>query len=109
MTLNQTFASVLFDVDATLIDSNGAHAAAWAGALREHGVRVDDAQVRPLIGMGGDKLLPAIANLDDTSPEGRAIARRKKELFAELLPRLQPTPGARALLEYLRHQRIDVV
>jgi HAD superfamily hydrolase (TIGR01509 family) len=59
--------------------------------------------------MGADKLLPAIANLDDTSPEGRAIARRKKELFDELLPRLRPTPGARALLEYLRSQRIDVV
>jgi HAD superfamily hydrolase (TIGR01509 family) len=109
MILNRTFASVLFDVDGTLIDSNGAHAAAWAGALRGHGVRVDVAQVRPLIGMGADKLLPAIANLDDTSPEGRAIARRKKELFDELLPRLRPTPGARALLEYLRSQRIDVV
>jgi HAD superfamily hydrolase (TIGR01509 family) len=109
MILNRTFASVLFDVDGTLIDSNGAHAAAWAGALRGHGVRVDEAQVRPLIGMGADKLLPAIANLDDTSPEGRAIARRKKELFDELLPRLRPTPGARALLEYLRSQRIDVV
>ena len=109
MTLTRTFASVLFDVDGTLVDSNGAHAAAWVSALREHGVRVDEAQVRPLIGMGGDKLLPAIANLDETSPEGRAIARRKKALFDELLPRLQPTPGARALLEYLRNQRIDVV
>ena len=109
MTLNRTFASVLFDVDGTLVDSNGAHAVAGVGALREHGVRVDELQVRPLIGMGGDKLLPAIANLDDTSPEGRAIARRKKELFDELLPRLQPTPGARALLEHLRNQRIDVV
>ena len=109
MILNRTFASVLFDVDGTLVDSNGAHAVAWAGALREHGVRVDETQVRPLIGMGGDKLLPAIANLDDTSSEGRAIARRKKELFDELLPRLQPTPGARALLEYLRNQRVDLV
>jgi len=109
MTLTRTFASVLFDVDGTLVDSNGAHAAAWASALREHGVPVDEAQVRPLIGMGGDKLLPAIANLDDTSSEGRAIARRKKEIFEELLPRLQATPGARALLEYLRDQRIDIV
>ena len=109
MILNRTFASVLFDVDGTLIDSNGAHAVAWAGALRAHGVPVDEAQVRPLIGMGADKLLPAIANLDDTSPEGRAIARRKKELFDELLRRLRPTPGARALLEYLRSQRVDVV
>jgi len=109
MTLTRTFASVLFDVDGTLIDSNGAHATAWTRALREHGVRVNEARVRPLIGMGGDKLLPAIANLDDTSPDGRAIARRKKELFDELLPRLRPTPGARPLLEFLRDQHVDVV
>ena len=43
--LNQTFASVLFDVDGTLIDSNGAHATAWTRALREHGVRVNEARV----------------------------------------------------------------
>ena len=109
MTLTRTFASVLFDVDGTLVDSNGAHASAWASALREHGVRVDEAQVRPLIGMGGDKLLPAVANLDEASSKGRAIARRKKELFDDLLPRLQPTPGARALLEYLRNEHIDIV
>jgi len=109
MTLNRTFGSVLFDVDGTLIDSNGAHATAWTRALREHGVRVNEARVRPLIGMGADKLLPAIANLDDTSPDGRAIARRKKELFDELLPRLRPTPGARPLLEFLRDQHVDVV
>jgi HAD superfamily hydrolase (TIGR01509 family) len=109
MILNRTFASVLFDVDGTLVDSNGAHTTAWTGALREHGVYVDESRVRPLIGMGGDKLLPAIANLDDTSSEGRAIARRKKELFDHLLPSLAPTAGARALLEYLRDRGIDVI
>jgi len=109
MIVHPPFDSVLFDVDGTLIDSNAAHATAWMRALREHGRRVDITQVRPLIGMGGDKLLPAIADIEEQSPEGRAIARRKKELFEELLPRLRPTPGARALLEYLRHQGTDLV
>ena len=59
--------------------------------------------------MGGDKLLPAVAGIEESSPEGRAIAARKKELFNQQLPWLRPTPGARALLEYLRDQGVDLV
>jgi HAD superfamily hydrolase (TIGR01509 family) len=93
--------TVIFDVDGTLIDSNAAHADTWAQALSEHGVPRDAAQIRPLIGMGSDKLLPTMG-LEEGSPIGHAVARRKKELFAERLPRLQPTNGARALVAFLR-------
>ncbi len=51
----------LFDLDGTLIDSNAAHADTWAQALREHGIACDAADVRPLVGVGGDKLLPQLA------------------------------------------------
>jgi HAD superfamily hydrolase (TIGR01549 family) len=103
------FASVLFDVDGTLIDSNAAHATAWVQALREHGRDVTPAQVRPLIGMGSDKFLPAIANIDAESAEGRRISARKKALFNAVLPELRATHGARTLLEYLLHRGVDVV
>ena len=103
------FEALLFDVDGTLIDSNGAHASAWTQALREHGVGAEDDQVRRLIGMGGDKLLPAVAQVSEDSDVGKAITRRKKAIFATLLPGLQPTPGARVLLEYLRDQRVDLI
>ena len=66
-------------------------------------------RVRPLIGMGGDKLLPAIAGIEEHSPEGRAIGARKKELFTQQLPWLRPTRGARALVEFLRDQGVDMV
>jgi HAD superfamily hydrolase (TIGR01509 family) len=59
--------------------------------------------------MGGDKLLRAIAALEEDSTEGRAIGKRKKALFAERLPRLTPTCGARALLTHLRHIKKTVV
>ena len=104
-----SFETALFDVDGTLIDSNGAHADTWAQALTEYGVEVTAAAVRPLIGMGGDKLLPKIAHIEADSERGRQIARRKQELFAGWLPRLQPTRGARALVQYLGDAGITLV
>jgi HAD superfamily hydrolase (TIGR01509 family) len=103
------FRTVLLDVDGTLIDSNGAHADAWARALREHGFPVGIDQIRALIGMGGDKLLPAAAQIDEDSEPGKAIGKRKKALFAEMLPSLRPTPGARPLIEYLKHHGVGLV
>ena len=94
--------AIVFDVDGTLIDSNRAHAEAWAQALSEHGFGHETDQLRPLIGMGSDKLLPAIARLELDSPQGQAIVARKKTLFDERLPHLRPTRGARVLLTFLR-------
>jgi HAD superfamily hydrolase (TIGR01509 family) len=94
--------TVAFDVDGTLIDSNGAHAEAWAQALTEHGFPHQPAQIRRLVGMGSDKLLPAVARMDVDSDRGKAILARKKALFDERLPHLRPTRGARSLLLFLR-------
>jgi HAD superfamily hydrolase (TIGR01549 family) len=103
------FETAIFDVDGTLIDSNEAHANAWAQALREHGVSTDVARIRPLIGMGGDKLLPLAAGVSEDSSQGQAMARRKKAVFNELLPTLQPTPGARQLVAFLRECHVTLV
>jgi HAD superfamily hydrolase (TIGR01509 family) len=106
---SRRFSTVLFDIDGTLIDSNGAHVESWVRSLKEHGIAADAAQIRPLVGMGGDKLLPRVAGVSDTSAQGRAIAGRKKDIFATLLPGLQPTAGARKLLEWLRDRGTDLV
>src|SRR3954466_6377991 len=91
--------TVLLDIDGTLIDSNDAHAKAWVGALAEHGYVVQFDQVRPLIGMGGDKLLPELTGLDPESGEAERISQSRTKLFREMLPGLSATPGARQLLE----------
>ena len=66
-------------------------------------------RVRPLIGKGGDKLLCEVAGIEEDSPLGKSIRRRKKELFGTRLPHLQPTPGARAMLEFLRERHVTLV
>ena len=53
-------AAVILDVDGTLVDSNDAHAHAWVEAFAEAGITVDYDAVRRCIGMGGDKLMPAV-------------------------------------------------
>lgn len=99
---------VLLDVDGTLIDSNDAHARAWVGALAEHGYVVPFERVRPLVGMGGDKMLPALVGLDPESGEANRITESRSELFRQELPRLRPTAGARDLLELLRSEGLEL-
>jgi HAD superfamily hydrolase (TIGR01549 family) len=100
---------VLLDIDGTLIDSNAAHARAWIGALAAHGYVVTFEQIRPLIGMGGDKLLPILVGLDPKSEEVERIAETRTELFRHALPTLRATRGARDLLELLRGEGFELV
>jgi beta-phosphoglucomutase-like phosphatase (HAD superfamily) len=97
--MSARFKAVLFDVDGTLVDSNNAHAYAWVRAFADQGVQVDPIEVRLSIGMGGDKLMPAVSGIEEDSPVGRQIAARRGEIFAtECLPRLQPFPSADRLI-----------
>src|SRR5688572_30403351 len=99
----------LLDVDGTLIDSNDAHARAWSEALREIGRDVPAAEIRPLIGMGGDKLLPKLG-VDPESSEGKTVAERRGETFlSQYLPRLRPTRGARELITRLHKEGLRLV
>ena len=102
---------VLLDVDGTLVDSNEAHAHAWIKALAEQRIWVVFEEVRKRIGMGGDKLLKAVAGIDKDTPQGKRISQRRSEIFmGQYLPTLFPTPGAHSLLRYLhgRHFKLAV-
>ena len=93
------FKAVLFDIDGTLVDSNDAHAHAWVRAFTETGVRVAFETVRCAIGMGGDKLMPAVAGFQEKSPLGQQVSKRRQEIFkTEYLPHLQPFQDAGALV-----------
>jgi len=96
-------AAVILDVDGTLIDSNDAHARAWGDAFREAGITVDLDDVRRAIGMGGDKLLPAVAGLDEESEPGATISKRRGEIFKQrYLPGIAAFPRVRELAQRLK-------
>lgn len=94
------FDAVILDVDGTLVDSNDAHAQAFAEVLN-----VPFERVRPLIGMGADKLMPELIGRYD-----EALAERKKALFkARYLPQLRPFPRVEELLRTLHDRGLRMV
>jgi HAD superfamily hydrolase (TIGR01509 family) len=96
---------IIFDIDGTLVDSNDAHAYAWQQAMAEYGYDVPFDKVRPLIGMGGDKVLPELLGIQKDSEPGSKIDRRRSQLFKErYLPHLRAFPGAMELLRHLHNQ-----
>ncbi len=102
--------AALLDLDGTLIDSNDEHALAWRDALTEAGFHVEFEAIRPLIGMGGDKLLPQLTSVSAESKAGKALSDRVQEIFLERYwDQVKALPGARALCEYLCDQGIKIV
>ena len=102
--------AVLFDIDGTLVNSNDAHAAAWVQAFADFGVQADPALVRRCIGMGGDKLMPAVSGIEEDSPIGKIIAERRGRIFKQqFLPTLEPFDGARDLVAAIKSRGLTVV
>src|SRR3954471_16691840 len=99
--MKHRYDAVLLDIDGTIVDSNDAHAAAWVAALAEHGRPLPFDRVRPLIGMGGDKLLATALSIDHESPDGKAISASRSAVFKrDHLPTLKPTHGGERFVQW---------
>ena len=100
---------VIFDVDGTLVDSNDAQARSWVDALNDFGYSVPYEKVRPLIGMGGDKVLPETIGVQKDSEKGKQISQRRSEIFKEkYLPNVKAFPDAQKLLDRMREQGLKL-
>ncbi len=96
--------AVLLDVDGTLIDDNLLHVLAWSRAFQRLGLQIDATTILHAIGMGGDRLVPAVlgAGVDEATAE-LARDRHAAEYVAEgLIQHCQVLPGAVQLLSALR-------
>jgi phosphoglycolate phosphatase-like HAD superfamily hydrolase len=101
---------VIFDIDGTLVASNEAHARSWVDTLKEAGYDVPFDVIWPMIGMGGDKVLPSAAGIEVGSEKGKALTKRRWEIFKrDYLPKLEPTRGARSLVSRIRDEGLKTI
>jgi len=101
---------IIFDIDGTLVDSNDAHARSWVDTFAEAGYDVPFEAVRPLIGMGADKLLPKTIDIRHDSEEGKKLSKRRSEIFRKkYLPDLRPLEGSRALVLRIRSEGLKAI
>jgi HAD superfamily hydrolase (TIGR01549 family) len=103
------FDTVVLDIDGTLIDSVYTHVLSWREAFRVHGVEVASWRLHRAIGMGGDRLISAVANDAVEASIGDEVRKRQSELYGELSAHLTPTVGATDLLEALKTRGARVV
>lgn len=99
---------VILDVDGTLVLSNDAHATSWVEAFAAYDLEVPFEKVRPLMGMGGDQLIPKVVpELNSEEGTGKAIAQlRKQLLFNKFIPQITAANGSRELI--LKMQKLGL-
>lgn len=101
--------TAILDIDGTLVDTNYHHALAWHRALHARGHRVQMWKVHRHIGMGGDKIVAALAGEEAEREEGDAIRAAEGEAYGELIGEVEPMEGARELIEDLRGDGATVI
>jgi phosphoglycolate phosphatase-like HAD superfamily hydrolase len=100
--------AAIVDVDGTLVDSNYQHVVAWQRALRAEGVAVPAWRIHRHVGMGGDKLVAAVAGDEVEERCGDAVRDVEAELYMDMIGEVQPLDGARELILRLG-ERFDSV
>ncbi len=94
-------ATVILDVDGTLVDTNYQHAIAWHRALRGSGFAVQLWRIHRHIGMGGDQIVAALIGEEGEREHGDAVREAEGEAYGELVGEVQAMHGASELLREL--------
>ena len=101
--------TVLFDIDGTLLDSNYHHALAWSRAFQRHEIPVAVWDIHRHIGMGGDRLVAAVAGDEAEEQRGDALRQAWEQEFDEIIEQTRLLAGARELLAELGRRGLAVV
>jgi HAD superfamily hydrolase (TIGR01549 family) len=101
--------AVLFDLDGTLVDTNYHHGLAWYGAFRDHGIVLPLWRIHRHVGMGGDKLVAALAGAACEARHGDALRNAHDEHYARLVGEISALDGAHDLLVSLRARGLEIV
>jgi len=101
-------AAVVLDVDGTLLDSSYHHAIAWSRAFEHVGVTVATWRIHRAIGMGGDRLVGAVAGDEVEEQHGDEVRQRWEKEYDALIDETRLLDGAKELLGALRKRGLAV-
>lgn len=101
--------TAVVDIDGTLLDSNYQLSLAWARAFAQLGHDVPLWRIHRHMGMGGDRLVAAVAGDEVEERDGDAVRDRWEKEYDELLGETRLFDGARELLDGLRESGLTVV
>ena len=94
-------AAILFDIDGTLVDSTYHHALAWQRAFARHQVVQPLWRIHRTVGMGGDKLVAAVAGDEVEERVGDSLRTAWREEYVAIKTEVDPLPGAAGLVRAL--------
>lgn len=100
--------AVVLDVDGTLVDSVYQHTFAWSRAFRNAGHPVEAWRVHRHVGMGGDRLVAAVAGQEVEESSGDRIREIWEAEYDAVIGDVGPLDGARELLAALRDRNIRI-
>jgi len=104
------FDIAVLDIDGTLLDSNYHHVVAWSRAFDQVLDRhVAGAAIHRAIGMGGDRLVAAVAGDEVEERHGDAIRARWEQEYDAMVGETRLFDGATDLLDGLREAGLKVV
>jgi HAD superfamily hydrolase (TIGR01549 family) len=102
-------ATIVLDVDGTLVDSNYQHAIAWHRAFRDHGYRVAIWEIHRHIGMGGDQLIEALIGEEGANADGEELDDAHSEAYSKLIGEVEAVEGASELIAELSDAGATVI
>lgn len=103
------FDTAIVDLDGTLVDSTYQHVMAWSQAFTQVGMNVESWRIHRHIGMGGDRLVEAVANGAVEASVGDTVRSLWKHNYDLLLRYVRPLDGAQELLAALTRRNLTVV
>ncbi|MDQ4051336.1 MAG: HAD family hydrolase [Actinomycetota bacterium] len=103
-----TLRAAVLDVDGTLLDSNYHHTLAWGRAFATVDGGVPLWRIHRHIGMGGDRLVAAVAGDDLEARLGDQVRARWEKEYDSLMEETRLFAGARGLLVRLRRAGLMV-
>lgn len=104
----RTVDTVVLDVDGTLVDSTYHHTLAWWHAFRGEGYDVPAWRIHRAVGMGGDRLVSAVAGDEAERDAGDRIRAAWEKRYDAVVGEVPPLPGAAELLAALRDRGFQV-